>query len=495
MSNFVRQPNSAGASRLKRASRSKPRARLAPFGKAAIALLTLVVLAAFGGYWAYVRIGHSPGELMDYAERRLEGHPRLEAATLPVLAKVRVALNAPSKYEKLKQPFIVPAPSKPWPAPRSPAADSLPATEAGQIIKVGPNETIHSAGLAAQLAHDGDIIEIQAGEYHGDVAIWSKKHLTIKGVGGNARFFADGRSAEGKAIWVMRGDDILVENIDFIGADVPDKNGAGIRFETGSLHIRNCLFYGNQEGLLTANDTNATLTIENSEFAYNGVGDGQTHDLYVGSIRSLKAIGNYFHHANAGHLLKSRAAYNYIAYNRLTDEDGGRASYELEFPNGGIAYVIGNIIQQSPTTENSTLISYGAEHYRWPRNSLYLASNTLVNDLPYGGTFLRVAPGAGEVLSLNNLLIGFGDYLVPGTLKSVNDIHADWSIFANAVRQDYRLNEKGQKLAFKPQPVDWSAAGNLIPQSEYIHPRQTRPLAGPPLFPGAIQQPATQRTD
>jgi hypothetical protein len=45
----------------------------------------------------------------------------------------------------------------------------------------------------------------------------------------------------------------------------------------------------------------------------------------------------------------------------------GTASYELEFPNGGMAFVVGNTIAQSTLTENPCLISFGAEGYKWPR--------------------------------------------------------------------------------------------------------------------------------
>jgi hypothetical protein len=80
--------------------------------------------------------------------------------------------------------------------------------------------------------------------------------------------------------------------------------------------------------------------------------------------------------------LKSRARANHIFHNRLTDELGGLSSYELEFPNGGRAYVVGNIIERSATTDNSTIISFGAEGYASPFNSLYLASNTIIDDRP-----------------------------------------------------------------------------------------------------------------
>jgi len=44
----------------------------------------------------------------------------------------------------------------------------------------------------------------------------------------------------------------------------------------------------------------------------------------------------------------------------MPDEARGRVNYVLEFPNGGLAYVVGNHIQQGSQTENPTLISFGS---------------------------------------------------------------------------------------------------------------------------------------
>ena len=192
---------------------------------------------------------------------------------------------------------------------------------------------------------------------------------------------ADGRSAEGKGIWVVRAERMAIEGFDFSGATVADHNGAGIRFERGSLRVRDCSFTSNENGILTGNQPETVLEIEDSEFGHNGAGDGYTHNLYAGTIARLSVTGSYFHHARVGHLLKSRAATSVITYNRLTDGSDGNASYELEFPNGGVAVVIGNIIQQSARSENSHLISFGAEGYKWPENELYLAHNTLIDDM------------------------------------------------------------------------------------------------------------------
>src|SRR5690242_19890452 len=104
----------------------------------------------------------------------------------------------------------------------------------GATLVVGPEAPIRTVAEAARIARDGDVVEIQSGEYRGDVAVWLQKRLTIRGVGPTPPVMrADGRSAEGKAIWVLRDGAFAIENIAFEGARVPDLNGAGIRFERG----------------------------------------------------------------------------------------------------------------------------------------------------------------------------------------------------------------------------------------------------------------------
>ncbi len=462
----------------------------------AIAVLTILlgVLSAAGLWAAYHHIGRTPGELLDFADRRLQGHPRLEALAAPVIAEMRTWLHAPSLAERRKRPFVIPPPPPlKLVAQDSPVAAFDTGTAVGRTLRVGPTAAIRSIAEAARLAQDGDVVEIEAGEYHADVATWRQKKLTIRGVGGNARLFADGKSAEGKAIWVIKNGHFDIANIDFIGARASDRNGAGIRFEDGYLRISNCLFFGNENGLLTAAG-NARLEIVSSEFAYNGAGDGLSHNLYVGTIRSLRVEDSYFHHANVGHLLKSRAAENHILYNRLTDEADGRASYELEFPNGGTAYVIGNIIAQAASTENSTIISFGAEGYKWRKNELYLISNTMDNNQPWGGTFLSVKPGGGAVRAVNNLLVGKGtlDSNINGTFA--NNSHVDWEHFALASRHDYRVKADSPLLRTFVAPGVANGV-NLAPAREYVHPVSSRTLPAKPTLPGAQQtlQPENKR--
>lgn len=336
------------------------------------------------------------------------------------------------------------------------------------------------------MARDGDVFEVEAGDYRGDIAVWSKDNITLRAIGGRVRLMASGMAAEGKAIWVMRGGQASVEGFDFVGARVPGKNGAGIRFEKGFLRIHDCTFTDNENGILTSNQPDAELEIENSEFGRNGHGDGQSHNLYVGAIALLKVTGSYFHHAKVGHLLKSRAAVNHILYNRLTDEPGGSASYEMEFANGGVAHVVGNIIQQGSQTENPHLISYGAEGYQWPKNELYLVNNTLVDNRPQGGVFLRIKPGNVIVKAVNNLLVGKGKLEAAGPGDYRNNFTVDWDEFELAAREDYRL-KRNSKLLGKAVDAGLANGQALMPDSEYLHPRKTTRLSGPARHPGALQ--------
>ena len=356
----------------------------------------------------------------------------------------------------------------------------------GELVRVGPDRTVRTISAAAKLVPDGGVVEVDAGEYPGDVAVWVNKNVKVRAVGGRVRLDAAGAAAEGKGIWVVRGGKVDVDGFDFVNAAVADRNGAGIRLEKGQLTVRNSTFMRNQNGILTGNDKTGIVEIENCEFGYNGFGDGQSHNLYVGGIARLTVTGSYFHHANVGHLLKSRAAENHIFYNRLTDETGGKASYELEFPSGGVVYAVGNVIQQSSTTENPSIVSYGAEGSFWPVNALYLVNNTLVDNRPQNGVFLQVRKGLGSVTAVNNLLVGQGKLETAGPGDYRNNFNVDWDEFVLAAREDYHLRP-ASKLRGKGIEPPAVAGVDLRPAKEYVHPRSMHDIRPKKLSPGAFQ--------
>lgn len=363
---------------------------------------------------------------------------------------------------------------------------AVPTPPPPTTLRVGPARLIKTIAAASRLARDGDTIEVDAGEYEGDVAVWTQDGLVLKAVDGRARLVANGQAAENKSIWVVRAERVMVQGFDFSGARVPDGNGAGIRLESGSLEVRDCRFTGNENGILTGNNPRIRLDIDSSEFGFNGAGDGFSHNLYAGAIASLSVIGSYFHHARTGHLLKSRAAVNRLRYNRLTDESDGQASYELDLPNGGLAFVIGNIIQQSPSTENSTLIAYGEEGFRWPRNELYLVNNTLVDRLPSSGAFLRVAQGQVRVVAANNLLVGAGRFDVPALSVVRNNALVSVAEFVDPSGGDYRLKRRS-RLSGRAIDIGRIDGEPLMPEGEFRSPHRWEPLREAARHPGASQ--------
>lgn len=289
-----------------------------------------------------------------------------------------------------------------------------------KTIRVGADMPYKTPSAVADIAHDGDTIEILAGTYPGDVAVWKQNNITLRGVSGTVHILAKGQHAEGKAIWVIKGSNITIENIEFIGASVPDHNGAGIRFEGTNLTIRNCKFLKNENGILTGENRSSEILIEHCEFAQNGFGDGYTHNIYIGKIKSLTVRFCNIYGAISGHNVKSRAAINQIAYNRIMDERDGNSSYAVDIPNGGQAFLVGNVIQQGLRSENYSIISYGAEALSYPRNELFVVNNTIVNDRNDWGVFVKVNRSALPAKIINNIFYGIGEQIEGPAIRKTN---------------------------------------------------------------------------
>ena len=279
---------------------------------------------------------------------------------------------------------------------------------------VAPGTALPSVAQALMRASDGDVIDVQPGQYRGDVAVIAHKRLTIRGIGSRPVILAAGRHAEGKAIWVVRDGDIRIENIEFRGARVPDRNGAGIRFEKGRLQLIGCAFFDNEMGVLTANFGDAELSIEGSQFGQAPTHAGDLHHLlYVGRIARVSVRSSHFSQGYKGHLIKSRARQTEVIDSTIADGPLGQASYQIDLPNGGMARLQGNTIAKGPRFENATLVAFGAEGAAWPDSALTLQDNRLSNEGSASAHFVRVwperLPKATPVVLRGNRWIGRGD--------------------------------------------------------------------------------------
>ncbi len=349
----------------------------------------------------------------------------------------------------------------------------LGSAAAAKTLEVGPGKTYPAPCAAIAAAAPGDVIEIDAaGVYQGDVCSWSTDHLTIRGVNGRPVIDAAGESAGGKAIWVIAGDDTTIEDVELTGATVPDQNGAGIRQEGKNLTVRRCYFHDNEDGILAGDSPGSEILVEGSEFAHNGFGDGFSHNMYINHVARFTLQYSYSHHSKVGHLVKSRAAETYILYNRLSDEADGTGSYEIDLPNGGASYVVGNLVEQGPATQNSAMLEYLFEgpHADNPSSALYVVNNTFVNDRPGDATFVAVGDSdATPAVLRNNVFAGPG---VPcnqaAAVLEGNYVGGD-PLFVDQAGYDYHL-QRGSPCVGAGVPPGVAGAFDLTPAFQYVHP-------------------------
>ncbi|MGH8614960.1 MAG: right-handed parallel beta-helix repeat-containing protein [Gammaproteobacteria bacterium] len=348
---------------------------------------------------------------------------------------------------------------------------SLSQASQAAVLEIGPGKKYAKPSEAANAAGDGDIIEIMAGTYMYDVANWAQNDLTIRGVGGRAHLQADGAAADEKAIWVIKGDNVIIESIEFSGARVRDKNGAGIRQEGTNLTVRDCYFHHNEMGILTNPNEQSSILIEHSEFANNAVGDDSDeygHNIYIGRVGKFELKFSYVHDGRIGNNVKSRALESHILYNRIMDEKKGSSSYLIDIPDAGTAYIIGNLLQQGVNTDNSTLVAFGAESRDNPSHGLYIVNNTFVNDHA-GGIYVKNWSQDTKAFVVNNVFASVGDTILDGRGDLVSNLVTDAPGFIDRARYDYHL--KASSPAFNAGADPGSANGVfLVPKWQYRHP-------------------------
>ncbi len=344
-------------------------------------------------------------------------------------------------------------------------------------LEVGPGQVYAKPCAAIAAAAPGDTVLIDAaGSYNGDVCAWTTNGLTIRGFNGRPHIDAAGHYAARKGIWVIDANDTTVENIELSGAAVPDGNGAGIKLEGINLTMRNCYFHNNQAGLLTSNPQQGEIFIEYSEFAYNGAGDGQTHNIYIGQVAKFTLQYSYSHDAYGGQLVKTRAAENHILYNRLTNQYS-RTSYEIDISNGGLSYVIGNMIYQGIYDLNDAILGYMKEgatafNSNW---QLFVINNTFVNAMPLG-VFLNIGTAdLTPVVAENNIFYGAGTIVSQASAVLSHNLTGVDPKFVNPSYLDYHLQSTSPAINMGMDPGTGGGL-SLNPDYQYVHPTcgQTR---------------------
>lgn len=219
-------------------------------------------------------------------------------------------------------------------------------------------------------------IRIAPGRY-GECAVQEAGDIAyVALVPGKAVF--DRAICEGKATLVLRGRGARVDGIVFMHTLVEDGNGAGIRLETGNLHVTNAMFIDGQCGILTASDPRGTITVERSTFA--GLGKDPTgngaHAIYVGDYGRLRVFQSRFERGTGGHYVKSRAPQVEILDSSFDDSLGRNTNYAIDLSNGASGRIAGNAFEQGPAKDNyGTIISVAPEGAKHSSAGLVIEGN------------------------------------------------------------------------------------------------------------------------
>jgi hypothetical protein len=272
------------------------------------------------------------------------------------------------------------------------------------ILTVGNGQQYQTLAAATAAASDGDVLQVQAGTYTNDFLEFGTS-ITLQAVGGQVVMNETVQPPNGKAMIEEWGANVTISGFDISGVSVPDGNGAAVRYEGGNLTLNDDYFHDNQEGLLSSSDPNGTITVNHSEFAFNGNGRGNTHNLYVGgALAKLTIDSSYFHDANVGHEIKSRADDTVITNSRILDNNSP-SSYSIDLPNGGDATITNDTIEQGPNGQNPAILAYGEEGASNAGTSVNISNDTIVND---GGS------NGYAVLNPTSIELGFSDNSVWG---------------------------------------------------------------------------------
>jgi hypothetical protein len=240
---------------------------------------------------------------------------------------------------------------------------------------------------------DGEGTVIVAPGVHRDCAVQVAGRITFRAATPGAAIF-EAVACEEKAGLVLRGRRSHVDGLVFRGYAVPDKNGAGIRTESGDLLVTNSAFRDSEMGvtggarLPNGPRVSQRVTIDRSTFS--GLGrcrpdENCSHSVYLWT-GTATITRSRFERGRGGHYVKLRAPEAFIGANSFDDSAGTMTSYAIDLPEGAMGAIEGNVFVQGAAKDNpGAMIAVRPEFRTYPSTGLRVADNDV-----------RLAPGAKE---------------------------------------------------------------------------------------------------
>jgi len=270
---------------------------------------------------------------------------------------------------------------------------------------------------AKQAIKDGSKIFLKAGLYTKGIYL-DKDNIEIIG---EKNVIFDDAAIDGKAALVLKGNNILVENIECQNIYVKDLNGACIRFRGKNITIRGVYAHDSQSGIMTSK-SEGFVNIEFSRFERLGgkaKGRGYAHALYIKADEFNLTDSRILSIGGEGSGVKSRSRKTRIERSLLASLDAVDSRL-IDVANYGELIVKHSILQQGKNSSNSQVIAYGLEtkvKKVFAKNSIDITNNLFLLDREKANVIISYKQ-ADEVIIDSNTMVG--DFLYPNEFSKRN---------------------------------------------------------------------------
>jgi hypothetical protein len=260
------------------------------------------------------------------------------------------------------------------------------------IFHIGPDRETKTLGAISAQLQPGDVVEIDPGVYREVLKLRASGSadapIVIRGVGETRPVFdaqnldVSGRGPIPRAIFQIEGAYVTIEHLEFKNAR-NGENAAGIRLlNSTDATIRDCKISACDMGIFGGD--RETATIENCDVGFNSTKafNGYAHNFYMSGNRVV-VRGCRIHDCPFGQNFKSRAHYNELWYNAITDSNEGEVGIvdgkgDTDRSNSN-SLLVGNLIISPPnrTGNHSKFVLFGSESGNAHDGTLFLFHNIL----------------------------------------------------------------------------------------------------------------------
>lgn len=253
----------------------------------------------------------------------------------------------------------------------------------------------------------GDTLEIGPGVYKTSLVIKQDKISVV----GRGHVVFDGAIAEGKAAFVIKGNDFSIYNIECKGVKASDQNGACVRMEGANLTLNHVYFHDSEQGVLTGSQPEKVI-IKDSRFELLGR-NGQAHGIYIGGGELHIEDSLFIAAVDEGHEIKSRAKVIEIIRTVIASLSSSDSRL-IDISNGGVVSIKDSILEKGPESTNADLIGFGLEGNKYKNNYIELKNNIVIMERDGPNNLIHSVDGGIDPVFDSNIIISKYDPLLTG---------------------------------------------------------------------------------